>query len=208
MSFAYTPIFITATQSAGGASSVGGGLITVGTSGIYPTVAAAIAASHNVLFVNSPATEQGDITVPSSGLNITILPFGRVDMGANRFLLDSRKLNIDGQGTVQFAHVAPSILFDGNIGSALNVNGVRIDNNSQIPTYMTDVNGAKFNSVVFEGDLHILSNDNIYNGCKYVNGNLTVAAGVTNTMIGNSIFDGMLIIDSGNGTMISDGAVV
>lgn len=204
MSFAYTPINLTGTAG----TSIGGGLITVGTLGVYPTVFDAIAASHNVLFVNSTSTETSNITVPSSGLYITILPNGALNMGTNRFTMNDTKIAMYGQGTLQYGYSVDNILFDGNVTSQLLVDGIKVSNTSTGFAYITDIPSAKFNGVSFEGNLNILADNGSYNGCRYLNGNLTIAGVADNTLIGTSVFDGILIIDSGNGTLISDGVVI
>lgn len=207
MSFIYLPFTLSATGGGGGSSS-GGGLVTVGESGMYPTVNAALAATHNVLFINSYTGESGDITIPSSGLYINILPGGRLNMGANKFSLNDAGLIIEGHGAIQYNHTVPNTLFDGNDNSSLKVEGVELLNNSSAFSFLTDVNSAKFSEVSFNGNVNLDSDKNILSDCRYTNGNLTIASGVQNTLIGGAIFDGMLIIDSGNGTVISDGVVV
>lgn len=205
MSFSYSPIILTG-AAGGGSSSVGGGLVTVGPSGNYPTINAAIEASHNILFVNSSYTESGDITVRESGLSITILPNASVNMGSYKFLTDNTNLYINGHGSMRYAYSSPNTLFDGN--GTINVNGIKIINASSSLAYITDMNDAKFNSVTFEGNVNIFGHKNIFNGSRFSNGNIAIASGIQNTLINGSIFDGVLIIDSGNGTVISDGVIV
>jgi hypothetical protein len=208
VSFAYTPITLTGNSSGGSSSSVGGGLVTVGESGNYPTISAAIEASHNVLFVNSLSTETQNINVSSSGLFVTILPGGTVDIGNFKFAMDNAILNINGNGILRYNHTSQNTLFDGNINSRLKVADINVDNDSVVVSYVTDINYAKFSDITFDGNVNILGNANIFSDCVFINGNLGIADSVSNTLIAGCIFDGILILDSGNGTVISDGVVV
>lgn len=208
MSFAYSPVLLGGSSGSSSSSSVGGGLITVGSSGIYPTINAAIEASHNVIFVNSATIETNDITIPSSGLYMTILPHGSVNMSNYVFSTDNAKLNINGNGTISYNYSSIKTLFDGNDNSRLNIDGIQINNNSSATSYITDINDAKFSNLDIAGNININGNRNIFSSCKLSNGNITINNGINNTILNSCVFDGILIIDSGNGTIISDGAVV
>lgn len=210
MSFSYFPILLSGTAGGGGGGGggVGGGLITVGISGMFPTISEALTNWHNVLFINSDTTEASDVTVPESGLTITILPGAELAMGSNTFLMNGRTLGINGAGTLSFSYSTPTNLFDGDDGSKLVVDGITIDNNGSAISCLTDIDYARFSNVRFDGSVFICSDYNVLNGCIYSNGNISIAANADGTLINGSILEGVLMVDSGNGSVMSDGVVV
>lgn len=206
MSFSYFPILLSGT--AGGGGAVGGGLITVGESGMFPTISEALTNWHNVLYINSDTIESADVTVPSSGLTITILPGAELNMGTNSFLMHGKTLGVNGHGTLSFAYSSPTNIFDGDNTSKLVVDGVTLLNNGGAISCLTNIDYARFCNVRFDGNVFICSDYNVLNGCIYSNGNLSIAANVDGTLMDGSIYDGILTIDSGNGHVISDGVIV
>lgn len=201
MSFSYIPISLFG-------MGAGNGLITVGESGLYSSINEAMDDWHNVLFINSDVTEPSGVSVRPSGLTIVILPSATLDMGTNKFNLNDTSLNITGHGNLSYAFTSAQTLFDGNAASKLSVQGITIQNASTGYDCLTNIPYAKFADVTIEGDATICSSYNTMNGTTFKNGTIGVASGVDSTLIAGSLFDGMLIIDSGNGTVISDGAIV
>lgn len=202
MSFSYIPITLS------GQGNGGGGLITVGESGLYSSINEAMDDWHNVLFINSDTTEPSGISVRPSGLTIVILPGVTLEMGTNKFNLNDTYLNISGHGNLSYAFTSTQTLFDGNAASKLSVEGITIQNTSTGYDCLTDIPYAKFSDVTIEGDVTVCSNYNTLAGITFKNGTIGVASGVASTLIAGSLFDGMLISDSGNGTVISDGVIV
>lgn len=206
MSFSYIPIIISGIGGGGGGA--GNGLITVGESGLYSSINEAMDDWHNVLFVNSDTIEPSGISVRPSGLTIFILPGATLDVGSNTFTLDDTYLNISGQGNLAYALTSAGTLFDGNPASKLTIDGITIQNTSSAYDCLTDIPYAKFYDVTFEGDITVCGHYNSIDGATMKNGTIGIASGINSTMIDGAIFDGMLIADSGTGTIISDGVVV
>lgn len=211
MSFAYSPIFLSGAGGGGGSSSsFGQEKITIGNadSGAdYPTINAAIAAGYNIMNVISNVNEPSSIVVPSSGLSITIDPGATVNMGSNYFNIGDSSLSINGNGTILYAYSSGITLFDADTNGKLSVGTVTIDNDSPIPVCLTDATYARFYDVVFDGNVSICGDSNIYKGCIYKNSTIFIYPNVDNTILSGSIFQGVAVSDSGINTVIADSVV-
>jgi hypothetical protein len=205
MSFAYSPFSLSGT---GGGSS-GSGRITVGASGAsYPTVTAALAAGHTVMSVINNVSEHSLINVPVDGLQLTIDANANFDIGSGYFNVFGYNMSVDGNGRLTYAATNTShILFDGVDGGRLSVSDITVDNNSSVMSCLTDIKYARFYDVIFDGNVQICGDSNIYEGCIYKNSTIIVTSDVDNTIIDGSIFEGVVLADSGNNTVISDSVV-
>lgn len=201
MSFAYSPINLT-----GSSSSAGGGNITVGASGAtYTTVAEALAAGVNSFSIITDLTESSLITVPFEGLAIT-LENGTWNIGTGSINVGEYSLSLNGNGTLSYGNVQGTLL-SGVAGAELHVEGITIENTSSLLTCLTNLDYARFANVVFEGNVRICGDSNIYDGCIYKSSTITVQDAITNTLIGSSIFESVVLSDSGVNTLISDAVV-
>jgi hypothetical protein len=207
MSFAYSPLSLNGT--AGGGGGTGNGRVTVGASGAsYTTVSAAVAAGHTALGVITLTNETDDVVVTSSGLQIDIDAGATLNMGSNHFDVGDYVLQIDGGGTLSYSSSDPSyILFDADDLGQVTVSNVTIANTSSEFVCLSDATYARFYDVMFEGDVKVCGDANIYEGCIWKNLTIFVPSGIDNTMIDGSIFEGVLVSDSGNNTVIADSVV-
>lgn len=203
MSFSYSPINIT-----GGSS--GSGRITVGASGAsYLTVNAALAAGNTVMSVITDVTENAVVTVPAGGLQITIDSNSNYNMGSGYFSIGPYNMSVDGNGRLTYAITNSALyLFDTTTTTAkLNVSNITIDNNSSVQVCLTDAKYARFSDVIFEDNVTICGDSNIYEGCVFKSSTIIITSDVDNTIIDGSIFESVVLADSGNNTVISDSVV-
>lgn len=205
MSFAYTPITLSGTSSGGG----GAGRITVGAASAganFTSIAAAMAASHNSFSIISDINA-ATITVPSSGLQISIDKGARLNIGSNRFDVGAGELQIDGNGILSYDSAALPV-FDGSADAVLLVKDISLINSGSLERCLTDIDHARFSSVLSSGNYRICGNATMHHGGIYRNGTIQIPSTVSNTMIAGSIFKSMgTIADSGVNTVV-DGAVV
>lgn len=201
MSFAYSPLDLTGAGGAGGA-----GRVTVGASGAtYTSVEDALTAGVNVFSIITDLTEEQLITVPDDGLEISI-ENGTFNIGTGYFDVGGNQLKLEGNGTLAYGSVVGTLI-SGVAGAALTVNGLTIDNNSGVTTCLSNIDYARFSNVIFLGNVRICGNQNIYEGCIYRSSTLLIPTGISNTLIDGSIFDTVLVQNSGTNTVISDAVV-
>lgn len=199
MSFAYSPVDLT---SAGG----GAGRITVGASGAtYTSVEDALAAGANVFSIITDLTEEQLITVPDDGLEISI-ENGTFNIGTGYINVAGNQFKLDGNGTLAYGSVNGTLI-SGVAGAALVVEGLTIDNNSVVTTCLTNIDYARWSNVIFLGNVRICGNQNIYEGSIYRSSAIVIPTGISNTLIDGSIFDSVVVQNSGTNTVISDAVV-
>lgn len=197
MSFSYSPL------SFGGGGGSGSGRTTVGASGAtYQTITDALDAGANVLTIIADVTENASITVPSDGLDILINDDATLAMGTNNFNISTYGLMLAGNGTISYGNAGT--LMSGIAGAHLYVEGVTFDNAATQDVCVTNVDYARFSNVIFDGDVKICGNSNIYDGCIYRVGVLQVASGINDTSIDGGIFESITLSDNGTNTVVSD----
>lgn len=208
MSFAYSPINLDG--SSGGTSGGGAGRITVGSGNAganFSSIAAAMAASHNSFSIISNLSAATPINVPASGLQISIDKGATLNIGSGYFNVGGNELQIDGNGILTYSS-SPFPLFDGTTGASLIVKDIGLFNSSSIERCLTDIDFARFSSVLSSGDYRICGNSSLHHGGIYRDGGVQVPSTVSNTLIASSIFRSMrAIADSGVNTVV-DGALV
>lgn len=206
MSFAYNPVQL---SGGGGGGGSGSGRITVGASGTYQSLTAAIGQGERVLSVISDVTEGNVVvTVPLDGLTITIDANADLNMGSGYFYVGDSYIHIDGAGRLLYdTDDANYVLFDGETTGKVVVSNITILNGSSVPACLTDTSYARFYDVIFDGDVKICGDANIYEGCIYRNSTIIVASGVDNAILDGSIFESVVVSDSGTNTVISDSVV-
>lgn len=206
MSFAYMPITLSGTTSGGGG---GAGRITVGAASAgasFTSIAAAMAASYNSFSIISNV-DAATITVPSSGLQISIDKGSRLNIGSSRFDVGAGELQIDGNGILSYDSAALPV-FDGSADAVLLVKDISLINSGSLERCLTDIDNARFSSILSSGNYRICGNATMHHGGIYRNGTIQIPSTVSNTMIAGSIFKSMgTIADSGVNTVV-DGAVV
>jgi hypothetical protein len=199
MSFAYNPL-----QTGGGSGS---GRTTVGASGAtYQTLSDAVTAGAYVLAVVADVTEDSTIFVPEDGLDIFIDNDAILNMGTNFFNVGANGLNIQGNGTLSYGNI-PGPLFSGIADAELTVEGITIDNNASTSVCITNIDYARFSDIIFDGNVRVCGDSNLYHDCIYRASNIQIITGITNTMIDGSIFESSAIADSGTNTVIADAVV-
>ncbi len=210
MSFALNPFISFGTQNGGGGGATSAGRITVGSVGAdYTTINNALAAGHKVMAVINDVTEVLDVSVPSPGLFIEIDPGAYLNMGSGYFNVSDRSLEIKGNGRISYNYSdVNTILFNGSgVTPKLTVGEVTIINNSPAASCITDINYARFYNVVFEGNVNICSDANVYEGCIWRFLNINIKSGADNTILDGSVFETVSVSDSGINTVISDTVV-
>lgn len=207
MSFALNPFISFGSSGGGGNGSTGTGRITVGASGaLYSTINDALNAGHHNMAVICDAYEIQDVTVPLLGMTVTIDPGAHLLMSSGSFLMnESAALEINGPGRLSYSYTsAADILFDTNGGGRLLVDGITLDNNSSVTHPLTDSNFARFSNIIFEGNINVTANDNVFNSCLYRNLSLFINNTANNTLFNGCNFEGISVADSGVNTVISN----
>jgi hypothetical protein len=207
MSFAYMPIIL-AGQVIGLVGGAGGGAgigVTVGASGAsYTSVAAAAAAQQPVVHIISNVYESGLITVPNSGLMVHLYYDSTWSLGT--FGMDvpgSRSVQIDGDGQMAYGTIARGIVINGS--GMLSIENINIVNSGSSPApCLTNIDYVRINNVLFDGDVRICGDYNIYSDSIYRNGQLTIDSGTINDQIAAAIFQNYIVANSGTNSILSD----
>jgi hypothetical protein len=207
MSFAYTPIILSS-QIVGAIFGGGGGAgigVTVGPSGgSYQSVADAVAAGQSTVHIINDVTESGIVNITPSGLIVHLYHGYTWNIANNQVNTpQNATLQIDGNGVVAFGDPATGVVFNGS--GVLVVENVTIRNNGVGATpCFSNMDYARMANILFEGDLRICGDFNIYSDSIYRNGQLTIDAGQQNNHIAGGIYETYAAVDSGTNNIQSD----
>lgn len=171
----------------------------------FTTISAAIAASNRIINVIGDTTEGSTISVPNSGLSITMFNAADVDLGTNNFVwTDNSNVDIGGNGSITFGYSSATELFDhaGFNLSRVTVDGITLNNNSTDTATLSDGVDGRFSNLVINGDAVLDGTRNQINDTD-INGNLIVSATASNAKVSDCQVNGT-ITDNGTNTVISD----
>lgn len=198
MSFALNPFI---SFGAGGGGGGGGGSCecsTVGSGADYETLSAALLAGSRNINVITDVTEL--TTIPINGATIINIVEGSVlNLGSNTLnWAGDYGLEINGNGSLLY-NTSSGVLFNanGNTNAKLTVENINIQNNSSGNVCITDIDYARFHNVIFDSDLFICSDFNVYSDGIYRNGNIVFnTTGQHNNVVGG-IFENVIVVNSG-----------
>ena len=208
MSFALNPFI-----SVGTAGGVGGGggdcdCTTAGSGGVYSTLAAAVLAGERHIRVVGPSTETQSVYF-NDDYYIELAENSTVNMGSNIFNWNGNyAVEIDGNGILQYATTSGSLFYgNGNSSAKLTVEGINIQNSSSGTVCLTDIRYARFHDVIFDGNVSICGDYNLYGDCIYRNGTVKFESTAENSHVAGAVYENMLAINSGVNCIFSDALV-
>jgi len=171
----------------------------------FVSIGAAISGSNTIMTIIGDTTEEVNIDVGSSGLNIIFANSSEVNLNDNSFLWsDNGRLDIGGNGIIRYATATAGTIFDvnGTIGLA-NVGGVEIKNESAGTATLASGTDSTFDNCIFNGEARLNGIRNKISTSDFLT-SLTIESSAQNVHISSCSVSGSAPTDAGSGTILSD----
>lgn len=187
-----------------GITTVGG--TTAGSGQSYATVGAAVDAGESIILVTQNTFETRDITIPRA-THITVENGVTVEMSGYVFTFNGpRSLDVEGNGSLRFNTANRLRTFFQASGNApiLNIRDINLINATNNLACITDIDYARINNVLFDGNCVVCGDYNLYSDSIYRNGTLAFQVGCVSSQVAGSVGQNVVVVDSGTNCLLSD----